>query len=98
MRADGVAAPGAAWRVWARYGAAAALPLALAVLAARLALAPIHGVRSAAACARAYAAARTHADTVSADLLTYRDPAGRSAGRRRRCGDGRVATVDLTRP
>jgi len=77
------------------YGGAVALLLALAVLAARLALAPIHAAPNAEACARAYAAARTHADTVSTDLLSYADSA---AHRRRRCGDLRIATVDLTRP
>jgi hypothetical protein len=91
------AAPGDDWRELVRYVAAAAVPLALAVLAARLVLAPVHAVRSAAACGRAYAAARTHADTVTADLLTYADSAGGPARRRRRCGDLRTATVDLTR-
>ena len=84
------------WREWVRNGAAVALLLALVALASRLVFAPIHGARSAAACARAYAAARTHADTVSADRLSYPDPAG-PGGRRRRCGDLRIATVDLTR-
>ena len=74
MRGGGTTAPDVArrgWRDWARVGAAATLLLVLAVLAARLALAPIHAVRSAAGCARAYAAAQTHGDTVTADLLTY---------------------------
>ena len=77
-----------------RYGGAVALLLALAALGARLALAPIHAARNAAACVRAYAAARTHADTVSVDWRSYADSA---AGRRRRCGDLRIVTVDLTR-
>ena len=73
--------------------AAVALLLALAIVGTRLVLAPIHGVRSAEACARALADARTRADTVSADMLSYPD----SAGRRRRCGRLRTATGDLTR-
>lgn len=82
-----------AWREGARRGAAALVLLALAIFGTRLALAPIHGVRSAGACARALAAARTRADTVSADMLSYPD----SAGRRRPCGRLRTVTVDLTR-
>jgi hypothetical protein len=84
MRVDEVAAgraPRWAWRELTPYGAGAALLLALVVLIARLILAPVHAVPSAAACAAAYAAARTHADTVSADLLTYRDPRTRPPGR-----------------
>jgi hypothetical protein len=81
----------------AQYGAAVVVLLVLTILAARLTFAPIHGASSAAGCARAYAAARTHADTVSADLLSYGDSARGPMGRRRRCGDLRIATVDLTR-
>lgn len=66
----------------ARYGVGVGMLLALAVLSYRLALAPIHGVRDAAGCARAYAAARTHGDTLSAASLSYPDPHGRG---NRRC-------------
>ena len=92
-------APLRGWRDSVRCGAAAVLLLALTVLGARLALAPIHGVRSAAECARAYAEARTHADTASVDMVSYPGSPGRPAGRRRLCGQlRRTATIDLTRP
>ena len=88
-------APFRGWRDWVRYGAAAVLLLALTVLGARLALAPIHGVRTVAECAREYAGARTHGDTVSVDMLSYPD----SPGGRRLCGQlRRTVTIDLTRP
>jgi hypothetical protein len=72
----------------ARYGAAAAVLVLLALLGWRLALAPVHGVRDAAACERAYAAARTHADSLSAAFLSFPDPAGRAV--KRRCGELRA--------
>ena len=100
MRVRDATTPGTARRWscdWAGYGAAVALLLTLGVLIVRLALAPIHGTRSAAACARAYAAARTHADTMSADLLTYPEPARQSVRQRRLCGRLRIVTVDLAR-
>jgi hypothetical protein len=75
---------------------AVAVLLALAVLSYRLVLGPIHAVHDAAGCARAYARARTHADTLSVDFLSYPDPAGRPVALR--CGALRTATVDLTRP
>lgn len=88
-------APLRGWRDWVRYGAAAVLLLALTVLGARLALAPIHSVRTAAECARTYAEARTNADTVSVDMMSYPS----ATGRRRLCGQlRRTATIDLTRP
>lgn len=69
----------------------AAVLVALITLVARLALAPGHGVRDAAGCERAYAAARTHADTLSVAFLSYPDP--RQRGLKRRCGELRAATV-----
>jgi hypothetical protein len=91
-------APRRGWRDWVRYGAAAALLLALTALGARLAFAPIHSVRTAAECARAYAEARTHADTLSVDMLSYPGSPGEPAGRRVCGGLRRTATLDLTRP
>ena len=65
--------------------------LVFAFLAYRLVLAPVHGTRDAAGCRRAYAAAWTHADTLSADFLSYPDPRGH--GTRRRCVDVRPLTT-----
>ena len=96
---------GRCWRRWMQYGAVVVLWGVILALGARLALAPIHpGVRTAAECARGYAAARTHADTVSADLVSYPGQPGQprrlgqSPGRRRPCGELRTVTVDLARP
>lgn len=97
---EGEATPSAAprgWRAWARSGTAVVLLLTFSVLVARLALSTSHGVRSAAACRRAYAAARTHADTVSVDMLSYPDSVARGSGFRRPCGELRTATIDLSR-
>ncbi len=64
----------------------------LVVLVGNLALGPVHGVRNEAACERAYAEARTRTDSISAQLLSFPDPAGR--GVTRRCGELHAATVD----
>ena len=47
----------------------------LGVVSYRLMLAPIHGVRHASDCARAYAKARTYGEKLSADNLSFRDTA-----------------------
>ncbi|WP_309668998.1 hypothetical protein [Gemmatimonas sp.] len=74
-----------------RFTAGAAVVLLLGVLATRLALGPIHAVRNAAECERAYARARTHADSLSVTYLSYPDAAAR--GMRHRCGELRAAVV-----
>jgi hypothetical protein len=91
MRGQPISPTRVSLAVAARYGASAVVLAVLVVLAWRLALAPGHGVRDAAGCERAYAAARTHADTVSAAFLSYPDPTGRNV--KRRCGELRPATV-----
>jgi hypothetical protein len=70
--------------------------VALALLVSRLMLAPIHGVHDAAACSRAYDEARTHLDTVSADFLSYPDPA--EPGVDHRCGAVRTGVVGRAHP
>lgn len=60
----------------------------LVVLVAKLALAPVHGVHSAAECAQAYADARSRTDTISADLLSFPDSLNRHLSRR--CGELRT--------
>ena len=62
--------------------------LATVMLVTRLSLAPVHGVHSADECARAYAAASSRTDTISADMLSFTDPAHRRV--RRRCGELRA--------
>lgn len=76
----------------ARYMASAIVVLLLVVLASRLALGPIHAVRDAAGCERAYADARTRTDSLSVTFLSFPDPAGH--GMRHRCGELRAAVVD----
>lgn len=80
----------------ARYGAAAVVVIALAIVGWRLALAPVHGVADAASCERAFAEARTRADSVWAGFLSFPDPARRAVNRR--CRELRPAmVVDLGR-
>jgi hypothetical protein len=64
----------------------------LVVLVGKLVLGPVHGVRNEAACERAYAEARTRTDSISAQLLSFPEPARR--GVTRRCGELHAATVD----
>jgi hypothetical protein len=49
--------------------------LALLALSYRLMNAPIHGVHAASDCARVYAGARTYGEKLSADNVSYQDPA-----------------------
>lgn len=76
----------------ARSAAGATVVLLLALLASRLALGPIHAVRDAAGCERAYADARTKMDSLSVTYLSFPDPAARQL--RHRCGELRAAFVD----
>lgn len=66
----------------------ASVVVALVVLVATLANAPVHGVRTAADCARAYADASSRTDTISADLLSFPDSRDRRVSRR--CGELRA--------
>jgi hypothetical protein len=59
--------------------------LLLVLLISRLAFAPIHGVRDAAACERAYADAQTRQDSIAVATLSYPDPHGHPV--KRRCGE-----------
>jgi len=65
--------------------------LALVVLSYRLMHAPIHGVHQASDCARVYAEARTYEEKLSADNLSYQDPA--RPGVDMRCGMVRAGAV-----
>ena len=73
----------------APYIAGATVSLLLVVLASRLALGPIHAVRDAAGCERAYADARTRTDSLSVTFLSFPDSSGH--GTRHRCGKLRAA-------
>lgn len=87
--------PRALWRlqhIFVRSGPGLIVLLALAVLSYRLIRAPIHGVPNASDCARAYAEARTHEQKISADNLSYQDPA--RPGVDMRCGMVRAGVVD----
>ena len=75
-----------------RFTAGATIVVLLMVFASRLALGPIHAVRDAAGCERAYATARTRSDSVSVTFLSFPDPAARQL--RHRCGELRAAVVD----
>jgi hypothetical protein len=83
--------PGRLSRV-AAYAASATAILLLVVLVGKLALGPVHGVRNTAACERAYAEARTRTDSMSAELLSFPDPAGSRVTRR--CGELHPANVE----
>lgn len=76
----------------ARYMTGVTVVLLLVVLASRLALGPIHAVRDAAGCERAYADARTRTDSLSVTYLSFPDPAERQI--RHRCGELRPAIVE----
>jgi len=75
----------------ARSAAGVSVALLLVALASRLALGPIHAVRDAAACERAYADARTKMDSLSVTYLSFPDSATRRL--RHRCGELRAAVV-----
>lgn len=81
--------PGA--RLVTRYALPFVVLLVLAFVGYRLAIAPIHGVRDSAACDRAYAEARTHADSVSVRFLSY--PDSMRPGQRSLCGYRRLDTL-----
>ncbi|QJR37540.1 hypothetical protein [Gemmatimonas groenlandica] len=74
-----------------RFTAGAAVVVLLGALATRLAVGPIHAVRNASECERAYAGARTHSDSISVTFLSFPDAASR--GIRRRCGELHAAVV-----
>jgi hypothetical protein len=75
----------------AGYAASATAMLLLVVVVGTLALGPVHGVKNAAACERAYAEAKTRTDSISVELLSFPDPAGRRVTRR--CGELHPANV-----
>ncbi len=75
----------------ARSTAGVSVALLLVVLTVRLALGPIHAVRDAAGCERAYADARTRMDSLSVTYLSFPDSAARQL--RHRCGELRAAVV-----
>ncbi len=75
----------------ARSTAGVSVALLLVALASRLALGPIHAVRDAAGCERAYADARTKMDSLSVTYLSFPDSATRQL--RHRCGELRAAAV-----
>jgi hypothetical protein len=82
------------WRLrhgFIERGLALAALLALIALSYRLMHAPIHGVHGAADCARLYAEARTHEQMISADNVSYQDPA--RPGVDMRCGMVRAGVV-----
>ena len=76
----------------AGFAASATAMLLLVGLVGKLALGPVHGVKDAAACERAYADARTRTDSISVELLSFPDPAGRRVTRR--CGELHPANVE----
>jgi len=78
-------------RSFVERGLALSVLLALVVFSYRLMRAPIHGVHHASDCARAYDEARTHGETLSADNLSYQDPA--RPGVDMRCGMVRAGVV-----
>lgn len=60
---------------------------ALVVLSTKLALAPFNGAHDAEDCAKAYAKARTHVDSIAVDFKSYRD-----GDVTQRCGYGTSAS------
>ena len=76
----------------AGYTASVTALLLLVVLVGKLAIGPVHGVKNAAACERAYADARSRTDSISVELLSFPDPAGRRVTRR--CGELHPDNVD----
>ena len=69
-------------RTMPAYIGGAVVLIALAVLVSRLAIGPVHGVSSADDCKRAYANAKTRADSVSVATLSFPDPARQPVTRR----------------
>lgn len=88
---SGSSGPGRLSRA-AGYTASVSVMLLLVVLVGKLAIGPVHGVKNAAACERAYADARTRTDSISVELLSFPDPAGRRVTRR--CGELHPANVE----
>ena len=68
----------------AQVGLALIVFVSLVVVSYRLIRAPIHGVHQASDCARVYAAAHTAEERLSADNVSYQDPA--HPGVDMRCG------------
>lgn len=60
---------------------------ALVALSAKLAMAPFNGTHGAEDCAKAYATARTHVDSIAVDFKSYRD-----GDVTQRCGYGTSAS------
>lgn len=58
---------------------------AIVLLVAKLAIAPVHGVRNATACERAYADATSRTDSIAVDMLSFPDSTNRRVSRR--CGE-----------
>ena len=69
----------------AGYTASLTVMLLLVVLVGKLAIGPVHGVKNAVECERAYADARTRTDSISVELLSFPDPSGHRVTRR--CGE-----------
>ncbi len=55
-----------------------ALVFGIVVLVSKLALAPVHGMHSAAECREAYGKALTRRDSMSVDFASFPDSAGRN--------------------
>jgi hypothetical protein len=70
------------------------LVLAMLAVAVKLAFAPLYRRYDARQCREAYAAARTHAESVAVDLHPY---GARHESRNRRCGETRAVPVDTLR-
>lgn len=82
------------WPGFRNLTMAAAFLIALGSFFSWRALAPIHAVGDASACARAYAKAETQTDTLSVDLMSYPDPLRR--GVNARCGWLHATPMRLT--
>lgn len=65
-----------------RHTGVAALVLGIVALVSTLALAPVHGVHSAAECREAYAKAVTRQDSISVGFASFPDSAGRNISHR----------------
>jgi hypothetical protein len=65
-----------------RHTGVAALVLGIVALVSTLALAPVHGVHSAAECREAFAKAVTRQDSISVDYASFPDSAGRNISHR----------------
>lgn len=86
-----VAAAGRAWRRAAPHAWSVAVFAVIVAVTGRMVLGPVHAVRDAKGCRRAYAEARTRQDTVSVDRLSY--PDSTAPRRRGRCVFQRIATL-----